>query len=72
MFYRWIYAFECFNKVLKSYVGNRYHPEGCIAESYLGEESVEFNQVFVNQSCTAAGFRKDVGKLYVKGYMKYF
>ena len=37
VFYRWMYAFERFNKVLKGYVRNRYYPEGCIAESYLGE-----------------------------------
>ncbi|XP_063941318.1 uncharacterized protein LOC135149522 [Daucus carota subsp. sativus] len=63
VFYRWMYASERFNKVLKSYVRNRYYPEGCIAESYLGEESVEFCQEFVNQSCTTAGIRKDAGKL---------
>ncbi|KAK1372736.1 hypothetical protein POM88_028929 [Heracleum sosnowskyi] len=34
-----------------------------MAESYLGEESVEFCQEFVNQSCTTAGLRKDAGKL---------
>ena len=63
VFYRWMYASERFNKVLKSYVRNRYYPEGCMAESYLGEESVEFCQEFVKQSCTTAGLRKDVGKL---------
>ncbi|KAK1372730.1 hypothetical protein POM88_028923 [Heracleum sosnowskyi] len=34
-----------------------------MAESYLGEESVEFCQEFVNQSCTTAGLRKDAGKI---------
>ncbi|KAK1397373.1 hypothetical protein POM88_007236 [Heracleum sosnowskyi] len=34
-----------------------------MAESYLGEESVEFCQEFVNQSCTTVGLRKDAGKL---------
>ncbi|XP_074338682.1 uncharacterized protein LOC141676833 [Apium graveolens] len=63
VFYRWMYAFERFNKVLKSYVHNRYYPEGCIAECYLGEESVEFCQVFVKQACTTAGLHKDEGKL---------
>ncbi|XP_074368481.1 uncharacterized protein LOC141708644 [Apium graveolens] len=48
--YRWMYAFEWFNKVMKSYVRNRYHPEGCIAESYLGEESVEFCTEFLKES----------------------
>ncbi|XP_074374393.1 uncharacterized protein LOC141714794 [Apium graveolens] len=63
VFYRWMYAFERFNKVLKSYVRNRYYPKGCIAECYLGEESVEFCHEFVKQACTTAGLRKDEGKL---------
>ncbi|CAL2259893.1 unnamed protein product [Prunus armeniaca] len=29
-------------KVLKGYVQNRTHPEGCIAEWYIAEEAVEF------------------------------
>jgi hypothetical protein len=29
-------------KTLKGYVRNRNHPEGCIAESYIAEEAVEF------------------------------
>ncbi|XP_074323948.1 uncharacterized protein LOC141660863 [Apium graveolens] len=62
-FLTWMYAFERFNKVLKGYVHNRYHPEGCMAESYLGEESVEFCQEFVKQSGTIVGLRKDADKL---------
>ena len=61
VFYRWMFPFERFNKVLKSYVRNRFHPEGCIAERYLGEESVEFCAEFVRQSCTTAGIPKDHG-----------
>ena len=53
VFYRWMYAFERFNKVIKSYVRNRYYPEGCIAEGYLREESVEFCAEFFKQSGTA-------------------
>lgn len=29
-------------KVLKGYVRNQYRPEGCIAESYIAEEAIEF------------------------------
>ncbi|KAL8092323.1 hypothetical protein AgCh_034574 [Apium graveolens] len=58
-----MYPFERFNKVLKSYVRNRFYPEGCIAESYLGEESIEFCTDFLRQSCTTAGLPKDEGKL---------
>ncbi|XP_074377904.1 uncharacterized protein LOC141719426 [Apium graveolens] len=60
---KWMYPFERFNKVLKSYVRNRLYPEGCIAESYLGEESVEFYSEFVRLSCTTAGLPKDKAKL---------
>ena len=64
VFYRWMFPFERFNKVLKSYVRNRYFPEGCIAERYLGEESVEFCAEFVRESCmSTAGIPKDQDKL---------
>ena len=63
VFYRWMYPFERFNKVLKSYVRNRYFPEGCIAEAYLKEESVEFCAEFSRNSFTTAGLPKDQGKL---------
>ncbi|XP_074356190.1 uncharacterized protein LOC141695880 [Apium graveolens] len=59
VFYRWMYAFEWFNKVVKSYVRNRYYPEGCMAESYLGEESVEFCTEFLSQNYSTAGLPKD-------------
>lgn len=42
VYYRWMYPFERYMKVLKGYVRNRYRPEGCIAESYVAEEAVEF------------------------------
>ena len=63
VFFRWMFPFERFNKVLKSYVRNRFYPEGCIAESYLGEESIEFCSEFVRQSCTTAGLRQDEEKV---------
>jgi len=62
IFYRWMYAFERFNKVLKSYVRNRYYPEGCMAEIYLKEESVEFCTEFMSQTCTTAGIPVEQGK----------
>ncbi|KAH7838947.1 hypothetical protein Vadar_033035 [Vaccinium darrowii] len=40
--YRWMYQFERFMKLLKGYVRNHNCPEGCIAESYIVEEAVEF------------------------------
>lgn len=49
-------------KVLKGYVRNRYQPKGCIPESYIGEESVEFCSEFLKQ-CSAIGVPKGLSKL---------
>ena len=38
----WMYSFERFMKVLKGYVQNPNHPEGCIVECYIIEEAIEF------------------------------
>ncbi|XP_073120199.1 uncharacterized protein [Henckelia pumila] len=42
VWYRQMYPFERFMKILKGYVRNRNRPEGCIAECYVAEEAVEF------------------------------
>lgn len=42
VWYRWMYPFERFMKILKGYVRNRNRPEGCIAECYVAEEAIEF------------------------------
>ncbi|XP_057802767.1 uncharacterized protein LOC131018047 [Salvia miltiorrhiza] len=42
VWYRWMYPFERYMRVLKSYVRNRNRPEGCMAECYIAEEAVEF------------------------------
>ncbi|XP_073279526.1 uncharacterized protein [Primulina huaijiensis] len=43
VWYRHMYPFERFMKILKDYVRNRNRPEGwCIAECYIAEEAVEF------------------------------
>ncbi|KAA0054990.1 transposase [Cucumis melo var. makuwa] len=47
IYLRWMYPFERFMKVIKNSVRNRYCPEGCIAESYLIEEAVEFCSDFL-------------------------
>ncbi|KAL0556591.1 hypothetical protein IC582_005105 [Cucumis melo] len=44
----WMYPFERFMKVIKNSARNRYHPEGCIAESYLIEEAIEFCSNFLS------------------------
>ena len=42
VYMRWMYPFERYMKVLKGYVRNRNHPEGCIAECDIAEEALEF------------------------------
>ncbi|XP_073057309.1 uncharacterized protein [Primulina eburnea] len=42
VWYRYMYPFERYMKILKGYVRNRNRPEGCIAECYIAEEAVEF------------------------------
>ncbi|KAI5338451.1 hypothetical protein L3X38_017722 [Prunus dulcis] len=42
VYFRWMYLFEKYMKVLKGYVQNRTSPEGCIAERYIAEEAAEF------------------------------
>ena len=43
VYLRWMYPFERFMKVLKSYVRNRNLPEGCIVECYIAEEAIKFS-----------------------------
>ena len=63
VFFRWMFPFERFNKVLKGYVRNRFYPEGCITESYLGEEFIEFCTEFIKESCMTAGLLSNQDKL---------
>ena len=42
VYLRWMYPFERFMKVLKSYVRNRNRPEDCIVECYSAKEAIEF------------------------------
>ncbi|XP_042467064.1 uncharacterized protein LOC122050202 [Zingiber officinale] len=48
VYFRWMYPFERCMKVLKSYVGIRKHPEGCIVQRYLAEEAIEFCSEYLN------------------------
>ncbi|XP_074377419.1 uncharacterized protein LOC141718946 [Apium graveolens] len=63
VFYRWMFPFERFNKILKSYVRNRFYPEGSIAEGYLKEESIEFCSEFYSGSSRTTGLPKDEEKI---------
>ncbi|KAG7552219.1 Transposase-associated domain [Arabidopsis thaliana x Arabidopsis arenosa] len=48
--FRWMYPFERYMKVLKDFVRNPARPEGCIAESYLAKECMEFCSAFLRKS----------------------
>ncbi|XP_042460530.1 uncharacterized protein LOC122044052 [Zingiber officinale] len=48
VYFRWMYPFERCMKVLKSYVGSRKYPEGCIVRRYAAEEAVEFCSKHLN------------------------
>ncbi|XP_075486329.1 uncharacterized protein LOC142525932 [Primulina tabacum] len=48
VYFRWMYPFERSMKVLKSYVGSRKHPEGCIVQRYSAEEAIEFCSEYLN------------------------
>ncbi|KAL4038655.1 hypothetical protein IC575_002278 [Cucumis melo] len=48
IYLRWMYPFERFMKVIKNSVRNRYRQEGCIVESYLIEEAMEFCYDFIS------------------------
>ena len=42
VYLRWMYSFERFMKVLKSYVHNRNRLEGCIVGCYNKKEAIKF------------------------------
>ncbi|KAL0556702.1 hypothetical protein IC582_005217 [Cucumis melo] len=48
IYLQWMYPFEIYMKVLKSFVRNRNRPEGCIAEAQVCEEVVQFCSDFLS------------------------
>ncbi|CAA7034547.1 unnamed protein product [Microthlaspi erraticum] len=48
--FRWMYPFERYMKVLKDFFRNPARPEGCIAESYLAEECIQFCSDFLRNT----------------------
>ncbi|XP_024039457.1 uncharacterized protein LOC112098084 [Citrus clementina] len=54
VYLRWMYPFERQMKTLKDYVRNRYHPEGCIVESYIAEEALAFCAEYLS-NCDVIG-----------------
>ena len=47
VYFRWMYQFEMFMKVLKGYVRNHNRLEGCIVECYIAKEAIEFYVVYL-------------------------
>ncbi|KAH9781219.1 hypothetical protein KPL71_008375 [Citrus sinensis] len=52
VYLKWMYPFERNMKDLKAYVRNRNNPEGCIVESYIAEEALEFCAEYVSNMRT--------------------
>ena len=52
VYLRWMYPFERNMKGLKAYVRNHNNPEGCIVESYIAEEALEFCAEYVSNMRT--------------------
>ncbi|KAL6204904.1 hypothetical protein ACLB2K_022171 [Fragaria x ananassa] len=48
VFFRWMFPFGRYMKVLKGYVKNRHFPEGCMSEKYIVEEAVEYLEVRIH------------------------
>ncbi|CAE5975385.1 unnamed protein product [Arabidopsis arenosa] len=48
--FRWMYPFERYMKVMKDFVQNPARPEGCIAESYLAQECMQFCSDFLKKT----------------------
>ncbi|KAL0560219.1 hypothetical protein IC582_000619 [Cucumis melo] len=58
---RWMYPFERYMKVLKTYVRNKNRPEGCMVENYIIEEAIEFCSEFI-VGVSSIGFNSSVIK----------
>lgn len=47
-------------KVLKDFVRNPARPEGCIAESYLAEECMQFCSDFLRKTASVEDSKKEI------------
>ncbi|XP_060963569.1 uncharacterized protein LOC133033047 [Cannabis sativa] len=52
VYLRWMYPFERYMKMLKGYARNKSRPEGCIVESYIVEETIEFCSDYMSEVTT--------------------
>ena len=48
----WMYPFERYMKIDKSYVRNRNCLEGCTTKSYVAKEALEFCTEYMSNRCT--------------------
>ncbi|XP_060963548.1 uncharacterized protein LOC133033034 [Cannabis sativa] len=62
VYLRWMYPFERYMKMLKGYARNKSRPEGCIVESYIVEETIEFCSDYMSEVTTGSRpTRVDIG-----------
>ena len=50
VYMRWMYPFARLMKILKGYLRNQNRPEGCIVESYICGEAVEFCSEYIGDA----------------------
>jgi len=50
VFLHQMYAYERFNGILKSFVRNRAHPEGCMVQGYCTEEAIEWGLNYIDST----------------------
>ncbi|KAL5540395.1 hypothetical protein UlMin_042418 [Ulmus minor] len=62
VWFRWMYPFERYMKVLKSYVRKGNNVEGCIAECYIAEEALEYCAEYL-KDVSAVGVPRNMNNL---------
>ncbi|KAL5570769.1 hypothetical protein UlMin_020366 [Ulmus minor] len=62
VWFRWMYPFERYMKLLKSYVRKGNNVEGCIAECYIAEEALEYCAEYL-KDVSAVGVPRNMNNL---------
>ena len=62
VWFRWMYPFKRYMKVLKSYVRKGNNVEGCIAECYIAEEALEYCAEYL-KDVSAVGVPRNMNNL---------
>jgi hypothetical protein len=68
VFLHQMYPFERFITVLKKYVRNRSHPEGCMVQGWVTEEVIEFDVDYMNLQAIGKPISLHEGRLSGKGH----